>query len=156
MWPDKSAKAHQKDVDPRRTLKIGGKVRYRPDGTPLPQIGTPGFGYKSHIRIDRRCGLSARHRLPRRPKATDVNWLKSCTHHRKFKGKPMPERTARANAAKVSGEGQGQACLCASERQIWPVHSHIGLARAKAKLTLTILTYNFDRRIFHERRTATG
>ena len=33
---------------------IGGNVRHRPDGTPLPQIATPVFGYKSHISIDRR------------------------------------------------------------------------------------------------------
>ena len=38
-------------------MKIGGKVRYRPDGTPLPMIGTPVFGYKSHISIDRRFGF---------------------------------------------------------------------------------------------------
>ena len=49
IWRGKPNKAHQKDVDARWTLKIGGKVRYRPDGTPLPQIATPVFGYKSHI-----------------------------------------------------------------------------------------------------------
>ncbi|MFK7942969.1 MAG: transposase [Paracoccaceae bacterium] len=39
------------------TLKIGGEVRYRPDGTPLPIVAVPVFGYKSHISIDRRFGL---------------------------------------------------------------------------------------------------
>ena len=38
-------------------MKIGGKIRYRPDGTPLPQIATPVFGYKSHISIDQRYGF---------------------------------------------------------------------------------------------------
>lgn len=38
-------------------MKIGGKVRYRADGTPLPQIATPVFGYKSRISIDRRSGF---------------------------------------------------------------------------------------------------
>ena len=57
IWPDNPAKAAQKDVDARWTLKVGGKVRYRPDGTPLPQIATPTFGYKSHISIDRRYGF---------------------------------------------------------------------------------------------------
>jgi IS5 family transposase len=57
IWPDEPAKAAQKDVDARRTLKIGGKVRHRPDGTPLPMIATPVFGYKSHISIDRRFGF---------------------------------------------------------------------------------------------------
>ena len=57
IWPTKPAKAAQKDTDARWTLKIGGKVRYRPDGTPLPMIATPVFGYKSHISIDRRYGF---------------------------------------------------------------------------------------------------
>jgi IS5 family transposase len=57
IWPDNPAKAAQKDVDARWTLKIGGKVRYRSDGTPLPRIATPVFGYKSHISIDRRFGF---------------------------------------------------------------------------------------------------
>ena len=50
-------KAAQKDTQARWTLKIGGKIRYRPDGTPLPQIALPVFGYKSHIVIDRRYGF---------------------------------------------------------------------------------------------------
>ncbi len=41
----------------RWTIKIGGNVRYRPNGTVLPQIATPAFGYKSHISIDRRFGF---------------------------------------------------------------------------------------------------
>jgi hypothetical protein len=58
IWRGKPTKAHQKDVDARWTVTIGGKIRYRPDGTPLPQIATPVFGYKSHISIDRRFGFS--------------------------------------------------------------------------------------------------
>jgi len=57
IWPDEPAKAAQKDTNARWTLKVGGKTRYRPDGTPLPQIATPTFGYKSHIAIDRRFGF---------------------------------------------------------------------------------------------------
>jgi len=57
IWPDEPAKAAQKDVDARWTLKVGGKVRYRPDGTPLPMIAVPTFGYKSHISIDRQFGF---------------------------------------------------------------------------------------------------
>lgn len=57
IWPDEPNKAAQKDTDARWTLKIGGKVRYRPDGTPLPMIAIPTFGYKSHISIDRRYGF---------------------------------------------------------------------------------------------------
>lgn len=54
IWPDEAAKAARKDTDARLTLKIGGKVRYRPDGAPTPMIASPVFGYKSNISIDRR------------------------------------------------------------------------------------------------------
>lgn len=57
IWPYAPNKAAQKDTNARWTLKIGGKVRYRPDGTPLPMIAVPVFGYKSHISIDRRYGF---------------------------------------------------------------------------------------------------
>ena len=57
IWPEEPAKAAQKDTDARWTLKIGGKVRYGKDGTPLPMIAIPVFGYKSHISIDRRYGF---------------------------------------------------------------------------------------------------
>jgi len=57
IWPDEPNKAAQKDTSARWTLKIGGKIRYRPDGSPLPQIATPTFGYKTHISIDRRFGF---------------------------------------------------------------------------------------------------
>ncbi len=57
IWPGKPNKVAPKDVDARWTLKVGGKVRYRPDGTQLPMIAVPTFGYKSHISIDRRFGF---------------------------------------------------------------------------------------------------
>ncbi len=57
IWPDEPSKAAQKDTNAHWTLKVGGKIRYRPDGTPLPQIALPVFGYKSHICIDRRFGF---------------------------------------------------------------------------------------------------
>lgn len=57
IWPDEPNKAAQKDTDARWTIKVGGKVRYRADGTPLPMIALPVFGYKSHISIDRRFGF---------------------------------------------------------------------------------------------------
>ncbi|GBR30093.1 hypothetical protein AA0473_2183 [Acetobacter orleanensis NRIC 0473] len=57
IWPDEPNKAAQKDTNARWTLKVGGKVRYRADGTPLPMIALPVFGYKSHISIDRRFGF---------------------------------------------------------------------------------------------------
>jgi hypothetical protein len=64
IWPDEPNKAAQKDVSARWTLKVGGKVRYRPDSTLLPMIAVPVFRYKSHISIDplpgNRCEASMR------------------------------------------------------------------------------------------------
>ena len=57
IWPDHPKKAAQKDTNARWTVKVGGKIRYKPDGTPLPQIALPVFGYKSHISIDRKYGF---------------------------------------------------------------------------------------------------
>lgn len=188
IWPDKPPKAHQKDVDARWTLKIGGKVRYRPDGTPLPQIATPVFGYKSHISIDRRYGFIRRAKVTSAAQsdgrqlpdvidtnntAADVwadtayrsqknerwlarNMLKSCIHHRKPKGKAMPERTARANAAKSAVRARVEHVFAHQKGRYGLFIRTIGLARAEAKLTLANLAYNFDRLIFHERRAATG
>lgn len=36
----RAEQAAQKDTNARCTLKVGGKVRTRPDGTPLPIIAT--------------------------------------------------------------------------------------------------------------------
>jgi transposase len=47
IWPDDPNKAAQKDTNARWTLKVGGKVRYRPDGTPLPMIAVPVFGTRA-------------------------------------------------------------------------------------------------------------
>jgi transposase, IS5 family len=65
IWPDKPAKAAQKDTDARWTLKtskgkvdVAGKVKH--------DLAIPAFGYKSHIGIDRRHGFI------RRQKVTDA------------------------------------------------------------------------------------
>ena len=57
IGPEEPNKAAQKDTDARWTLQIANKVRYRTDGSPLPKIALPTFGYKSHIAIDRRYGF---------------------------------------------------------------------------------------------------
>lgn len=57
ITPDAKNKAAQEDIDTRWTLKIGGKVRCREDGTPLPRIALLVFGYKSHISVERRFGI---------------------------------------------------------------------------------------------------
>jgi len=70
IWPDQLNEAAQKDTNARWTLKIGGKLRYRSDGTPTPMIAVPVFGYserrcaplvraqpRTHISTDRRYGV---------------------------------------------------------------------------------------------------
>lgn len=200
IWPDEPNKAAQKDTDARWTLKIGSKVRYRPDGTPLPQIALPVFGYKSHISIDRRFGFirqaavtsaadadgrQLRRLVSKDNTASDVwadsayrsrsnekwlarNMMTSRIHRRKPPGKPMPERTAKANARRslvraavehVFGHQKSRFGLFIRTIH-WPTGDCLqslrgGIARAEAKLTLANLAYNFDRLIFHERRRAT-
>lgn len=188
IWPGKPNKAHQKDVDARWTVKVGGKVRYRPDGTPLPQIATPVFGYKSHISIDRRFGFirkgkvtsaaqsdgrELRHVVDTNNTASDVwadsayrsrkneTWLArhmftSRIHRRKPAGKPMPEHTSRANAAKSAIRARVEHVFAHQKGRYGLFIRTIGLARAQAKLTLANLAYNFDRLIFHERQASTG
>lgn len=59
IWPDKPAKARQKDTDARWTVKFS-KAKPKEDGTTPIDIAIPTFGYKSHISIDRRHGIIRR------------------------------------------------------------------------------------------------
>jgi len=57
IWPDKPAKARQKDVEARWTLKVS---KAKADGEAKAQqrdIAVPAFGYKNHAAIDRRHGF---------------------------------------------------------------------------------------------------
>lgn len=65
IWPDQPAKAAQKDVNARWTVKFA-KARPAADGSPRVDIAIPTYGYKAHISIDRRHGVI------RRQKVTDA------------------------------------------------------------------------------------
>ena len=56
IWPDRPAKARQKDVDARWTIQTG-KARPDPERRALLDIAIPTFGYKAHTSIDRRYRL---------------------------------------------------------------------------------------------------
>lgn len=60
IWPDKPARARQKDTDARWTLKFA-KARPAADGQggfrPQPDIAIPSFGYKSTVSICRAFGF---------------------------------------------------------------------------------------------------
>lgn len=62
IWPEKPAKARQKDTDARWTMKFS-KAKPAADGSPQIDIAVPAFGYKSHISIDRRHGIIRRQRV---------------------------------------------------------------------------------------------
>ena len=64
IWPDQPAKAAQKDIDARWTVKFA-KARPLPGGRSGIDIAIPSFGYKSSIAICRRYGFI------RRGKVTD-------------------------------------------------------------------------------------
>ena len=110
IWPDEPAKAAQKDVDARWTLKIGGKVRYRPDGTPLPMIATPVFGYKSHISIDRRFGF-IREEAVTSSSAPDGRQLKRLVSQENTGSEVETSEYRSVNGAAVSGWGRS-AAIC--------------------------------------------
>lgn len=60
IWPGKPAKARQKDIDVRWTVKYS-KVTARLDGTKPVDIPLPVHGCKSHLSIDRMHGIVRRH-----------------------------------------------------------------------------------------------
>lgn len=60
IWPDASAKASQKDIDARWTMKRGSLKRSEvgeASATPPQTIMVPMFGYKNHAGIDRTFGF---------------------------------------------------------------------------------------------------
>lgn len=59
IWPDKPAKAAQKDIDGRWTVNYF-KAKPRFDGSNPVDIAIPVYGYKSHISIDRQNGIIRR------------------------------------------------------------------------------------------------
>ena len=88
-------------------------------------------------------------------------WLRktgrvSRIHHRKPRGRPMPERMAKANAAKSRVRAHVEHVFAQQKDQMGLVVRTIGLERAEAKIGLANLAYNLQRYLFHERRAAQG
>ncbi len=161
IWPDEPNKAAQKDVDARWTLKVGGKIRYRPDGTPLPQIALPVFGYKSHISIDRKFGFiragavtsaadadgrQLKHVIDRQNTASDV-WADSA--YRSQKNEKWLTRnmlTSRIHRKKPKGKPMPQATARANAKKS-SVRAHIEhvFAHQKNRFGLFIRTIGLAR-----------
>jgi IS5 family transposase len=88
-------------------------------------------------------------------------WLKSIgrvsrVHRKKPRGRPMPGRTARANAGKSAVRARVEHVFARQKAQMALFIRTIGIARAQAKITLANLAYNLERLIFHEHRAAAG
>jgi IS5 family transposase len=185
IWPDEPAKARQKDVDARWTMKFS-KAKPAADGKPQIDIAIPTFGYKSHISIDRRHGVirrqiitdAAAHDGARLREglidpentASDV-WADTAyrsaenerflqrigkisrIHRKKPKGKPMPKRTAKANAKKSEVRAHVEHPFAHIKGPMRLVIRTIGLARAKAAITLANMGYNMKRWCWLDRRS---
>ena len=186
IWPDKPAKAAQKDTDARWTVKTG-KGKVEADGTIKRDLAIPTFGYKSHIGIDRRHGFI------RRQKATDAAahdgarlreglidptntasdvWAdtayrsktnedyladrgkRSQIHRRKPTGKPMPKRTAKANARKSKVRAKVEHVFAQQKHRMKLTIRSIGLKRAEATIMMANIAYNLGRWRWWETRAA--
>ncbi|MDX3933819.1 MAG: transposase, partial [Stenotrophomonas sp.] len=88
-------------------------------------------------------------------------WLRrngkvSRIHRKKPRGKPMPERTAKANAAKSKVRARVEHVFAHQKDKMRLFIRTIGIKRAEAKVTLANLAYNMHRLVFHERRATMG
>ena len=77
-------------------------------------------------------------------------------HRKKPRGRPVPERTARANAAKSKVRARVEHVFARPKEQRGLFIRTIGIKRAEARITLTNLACNMHRLIFHARRAAMG
>lgn len=88
-------------------------------------------------------------------------WLRrqgkvSRIHRRKPTGRPMPERTAKANAAKSTVRARVEHVFAHQKAKMGLFIRVIGIRRAEARITLANLAFNMHRLIFHETRATTG
>lgn len=75
-------------------------------------------------------------------------------HRKKPKGKPMPRRTARANAAKSAVMSRVEHVFAEQKARMKLVVRTIGIARARTKIGLTNLAYNMKRLVWLQGITA--
>ena len=76
-------------------------------------------------------------------------------HHKKPKGKPMPDHIRRGNSAKSRVRSRVEHVFGEQKNRMGLFIRTIGLHSAEAKITLTNLAYNMKRLIFHERKLDT-
>ena len=181
----KPAKLRQKDRDARWTVKYS-KAKPRADGKKQIDLAIPAFGYKNHIGIDnthrlirtwtvtdasRHDGANSavpsrqdqygqrgvgRYRLPVEEERNASAKRTSAIHRKKPKGKPMPERMAKANAAKSKVRAAVEHVFAWQKGPMGLFVRTIGLARAKLKIGLANLASNMKRAVWLTTRSATA
>jgi IS5 family transposase len=82
--------------------------------------------------------------------------LTSMVHFRKPKGKALPARHARANAARSAVRSGVEHVFAGQKHRMKLFVRTIGLARAKAKIGMANLAYNFTRLVWLEARNASA
>jgi hypothetical protein len=183
IWPDEPAKAAQKDVDARWTVKFA-KARTAADGKAQIDIAIPSFGYKNHVAITSALALSVRPWSPTVRAKMDHNCAKwsrptiqhlmcgpilhivqrpmkpglqvSRIHRKKPKGQPRSQALRAANRAKSKIRARVEHVFAQQKAHMGLFIRTIGIKRAQTKIMLANLVYNMQRLIFHERRLATG
>ena len=80
--------------------------------------------------------------------------LVSRIHRKKPQGRPMPERTRRANAAKSEVRSKVEHVFAHQKGLMGVVVRTIGLARARVKIGLVNLAYNMRRLVWLSQRAA--
>ena len=92
---------------------------------------------------------------------TNEEWLAkngyvSDIHHKKPKGRPMSERTARANGRRSKVRAFVEHVFAQQKAHMGLFVRTIGIARARTKIGMVNLAYNFTRYAWHERRTVSA
>jgi IS5 family transposase len=186
IWPDKPAKAAQKDTDARWTLKTS-KGKVEADGSVKRDLAIPAFGYKSHIGIDRRHGFIRRQKvtdaaaqdgarlreglLDPTNTASDV-WADTAyrsqanedfladhgktsrIHRKKPRGRPMAERTAKANGRKSAVRAGVEHVFAQQKDRMKLFIRSIGIKRAEATIVMANIAYNLGRWRWWQARAA--
>lgn len=80
--------------------------------------------------------------------------LVSCIHRKKPQGRPMPERTSRANARRSAVRAHVEHIFAEQKARMGLFVRTIGLARATVKIGLANLAYNMRRLLWLERQAA--
>ncbi|MBS3961634.1 MAG: transposase, partial [Sandarakinorhabdus sp.] len=82
--------------------------------------------------------------------------FKSHIHQKKPPRRPMPERTASANAKRSAVRSAVEHVFAAQKHRMGLFIRTIGIARARIKIGMANLAYNFQRLIWLEGRTASA